>query len=39
MIFLAGYYFDVLTFLPGYFLSLFIFLFFWLAPKETKGQG
>jgi len=33
----AGYYFDVLTYFSGIKLSVFIyiFLFFWLAPKET----
>jgi hypothetical protein len=36
--FSAGYYFDMLTCKPG-FLSLLIFIFFWLNPKETKGQG
>jgi len=35
------YYFDVLALSPVFNLSvcIFISLFFWLDPKETKGQG
>jgi len=38
---MARYYFDVLALSPVFSLSvcIFIFLFFWLDPKETKGQG
>jgi hypothetical protein len=36
---MATYYFDVLAYFPVFNLFIFIFLFFWLDPKETKGQG